>query len=773
MTDQDRDADAIHAARAEIEAIAGPAFDHFPGYTVLDEAHRGGQGVVYRARDLATDRTVAIKVMLEGPLASPEERARFEREMRVLAQLNHPNIVTIHHTSAPGQDPYFVMDYIDGLPLDRHAAVHGGALRDILAMFAKVCEAVNAAHVRGVIHRDLKPGNIRVDRSGEPFVLDFGLAKLDAGRTDASLHTVTGQFVGSLPWAAPEQLGGDGSRVDTRTDVYALGVVLYQVLTARFPYDVTGNFVDVVDRIRTAEPTPARSVRREIDADVETILRKCLHKDRERRYQTAGELARDLEHYLAGEPIEARRDSALYVLKKMMMRYRVPTAAAAVLLFSGYGFGATMTGLYQQAQGEAKRASEEVERMKEPYTRLLEKIAGNRIDPVTDSFSTMLRKRDNVRRELEGFANQTVEFMVDDRLLGRDYARFACDTMPRLTGRLLRVGQGQAHTTLEAAAEQMEPGDTILLGQGTYKLPPRRSWRDVAFVGQGREQTVLHLQLETATRVRIAGVHIDCQNNEFLDLRNGGSVQIRDCLIDNYNSGAGGSNAVFASGSVLLVEGCVFEGRSGRMAKRDHGGRVFDLRGTNVLYARATRFVDNSEVVRASNLCVFDDCESLNRLRSDFGIMPYRGGRVLLRKNRVTVHKGDGPEPIEFSTSSDDAAVAQELRGVGRAGKSEILAGLEALHLDRDPRYWAVLLMHAEQEVRFLASGRLAALLRGLLPKPPKPPQPPKVAEKLPAPVEELRTHGVRAATVLRWLDYNARDLSWDAKAGCYKLERR
>ncbi len=327
-----------------------------PGYTLLRELHRGGQGVVYLAVQKSTDRRVAIKVLHHGPLggSSATELARFEREVEALSLLKHPNIVTIHDCGRDDEHVYLVMDYVDGRPLDAYAGGDRIPLRDTLDLFARVCDGVNAAHLRGVIHRDLKPGNILVDERGEPHVLDFGLAKLvndpPAGGGPAQVMTVTGQFVGSLPWASPEQAEGRGDQLDIRTDVYSLGVVLYQLLTGRFPYPVSGRLADVVRHIVHTSPARPSTVGGNVDRELETILLKCLAKEPERRYQGAGELARDIRRYLAGEPIEARRDSLAYVMGKQLARYRVAAIAAAVILLVVSGALIVSVTLWRRAE---------------------------------------------------------------------------------------------------------------------------------------------------------------------------------------------------------------------------------------------------------------------------------------------------------------------------------------------------------------------------------------------------------------------------------------
>lgn len=377
--------DLIAAARLAAEARSDgatpepdlPPPDYFPGYVISREIHRGGQGVVYQAVHKSTKRKVAIKVMIEGVLASVRERTRFEREVEILAQLDHPAIVDVHDSGSVEGRFYYVMDYISGSTLDVWLSRNEQSMPEMLELFATICDVVNAAHLKGVIHRDLKPANVRIDADGRAHIVDFGLAKIATGSLadDDRLMTITGQFIGSLPWASPEQAQGIPGMIDVRTDVYSLGVMLYQMLTGRFPYQVIGNMRDVLDNILQAEPARPSTVRRQINDEVETIVLKCLHKDRDRRYQNAGDVSRDIGHYLRGEPIEAKRDSGWYVLRKTARRYRGLAITAGVFLLALVVFAASMSVLYRQkrdafavAQAEADAKQEVIDRVEAWFT---------------------------------------------------------------------------------------------------------------------------------------------------------------------------------------------------------------------------------------------------------------------------------------------------------------------------------------------------------------------------------------------------------------------
>lgn len=413
----DRERDLIAAARAqlgssddsqdstfaELPGAAAAVVPNVAGYRIQRELHRGGQGVVYVATQESTQRDVAMKFIRTGELASDAEIARLEREAQVLAKLRHPNIVTIHDRGRAGSLYYLVMDYINGRPLNPLLLGSGVGIRGIVVLFVKLCDAVAAAHVRGIIHRDLKPGNILVDRANEPHVLDFGLAKLI--ERDAAEHTLTesGQFVGSLPWASPEQVDGVPGGLDVRSDVYALGVLLYQMLTGRFPYEVQSSMRAVMQNIATAAPTPLRSYQPRLDSDLETIVLKCLAKEPARRYQSATELHADLRRYLSGAPIAARRDSTWYVTRKLAWRYRIPVGAAACVFLATLVAGVTATISLQEVR--AARRAEQQQR-----TEAEQRLA--QLQVVTD-FQNAMTERLDPQKIGEAFEQSLARRLVD------------------------------------------------------------------------------------------------------------------------------------------------------------------------------------------------------------------------------------------------------------------------------------------------------------------------------------------------------------------------
>ncbi|MHC5110463.1 MAG: protein kinase domain-containing protein [Planctomycetota bacterium] len=341
-----------------------------PGYQIIGEIHRGGQGVVYLAVQESTRRKVAVKLLLGGAFASSVTRKRFSREVEIVARLRHPGIITIFDSGiTPDGAHFYVMDYIDGQPLNRFARKIGADFNRALELFLSLCDAVSHAHRNGVIHRDLKPQNILVDNAGSVRVLDFGLAKAAEDECPGTIISSTGQVVGTLPYMSPEQARGESDRIDTRTDVYALGVVLYELLCGAFPYGVDGSASDIIQNITQATPQPLRSAWRQdagvtaqsqrrvphrslcpLDDEIQTVVFKAIAKEPQRRYQSVVALSDDLKRYLAGDPIEAKRDSRLYVLRKTLSRHKLGVSIVAAGVGLTFLFGLAMMALYTNAK---------------------------------------------------------------------------------------------------------------------------------------------------------------------------------------------------------------------------------------------------------------------------------------------------------------------------------------------------------------------------------------------------------------------------------------
>jgi serine/threonine protein kinase len=301
----------------DVGAYPAPPAISISGYRPLNQIGRGGQAVVYLGVQESTSRQVAIKVMREGPLADARQRARFDREVKILAGLDHPNLVSVLDRGITSDgSQYLTMNYIAGQPLDEY--LKSKDREELLGLFVKIANAVDAAHQRGIVHRDLKPSNIRVDSRGEPQILDFGLARSLTGADVDRSVSMAGTFVGSLPWASPEQANGATEKIDCRSDVYALGVLLYQMLTGgQFPYPTDGNLHEALSHVLSTPPRPPSRVTRTSGADkviaihsrqsrlreteLDTIVLKALAKRREDRYLSAGEFARAVTDFINGK----------------------------------------------------------------------------------------------------------------------------------------------------------------------------------------------------------------------------------------------------------------------------------------------------------------------------------------------------------------------------------------------------------------------------------------------------------------------------------------
>jgi WD40 repeat protein len=345
----------LHADQAQTAAPPEPVLPASIGpYRILRKIGDGGMGIVYEAEQENPRRTVAVKVIRPGA-ASPGLVKRFTREAQVLGRLHHPGIAQIYEAglAADGQ-PFFAMELIQGAPLMEYAQCHHLDTPARLSLLAKVGDAVQHAHEKGVIHRDLKPANILVDETGQPKVLDFGIAHaMDADLQTVTSRTEIGQVLGTLAYMSPEQMAADPHLIDARADVYALGVLLFELLAQRLPYDLQHlPLAEVARVIQEQEPSRLGALDTRLRGDVETIVAKALEKDKARRYASAAELASDIRRYLNQEPILARPPSALYQLRKFARRNK---ALVGGVLATGLALALGLIGTILFAVGEARQ----------------------------------------------------------------------------------------------------------------------------------------------------------------------------------------------------------------------------------------------------------------------------------------------------------------------------------------------------------------------------------------------------------------------------------
>ncbi len=355
---------------AAAAAIQQQEPDQIGQYRILQRLGEGGMGVVYEAEQLHPRRKVALKLMRSGHLASDREKRLFEREAEALGRLLHPGIATIFESGvSPTGQPFLVMEFIAGQTLSDFVAGSGkptayrrAELAPRIELFLEICEAITYAHQRGVIHRDLKPSNIMVS-GGKVKVLDFGLARMtdEAGAT----RTETGIVQGSLRYMSPEQARGEAGRIDVRTDTYALGVILYEMISGQHPYlDKT----DLLAAIQQICEAPVRSLRASgyaVDADLETILAKAMAKDPDQRYDSVAAFSGDLRRFLNREPILARPATIRYQIRMMVGRNRLAAGAIAALVVFILGFGAISFWQALRIRAERDRANHQAETARE------------------------------------------------------------------------------------------------------------------------------------------------------------------------------------------------------------------------------------------------------------------------------------------------------------------------------------------------------------------------------------------------------------------------
>ncbi len=464
-------------------------------YRVIREIGRGGMGVVYEAEQESPKRRVAVKVVRTG-MMNEVLVSRFKREAQMLAKLQHPGIAHIYESgSAPvGNDelPFFAMEYIDAQQLDMYVATRDLSQHQRLELLARVCDAVQHAHQKGIVHRDLKPGNVLVveqstgtghgsdtsaviDPIGQPKILDFGIARFTDPEVQATVQTSTGQIIGTLANMSPEQVGGRPEELDTRCDVYALGVMLYSMLAERPPHDLAGLPVaEAANIIKNEDPVSLGSIDPALRGDVSTIAAKAMDKDRERRYASAGLLAEDIRRHMRDEPIAARPATTIYQLRKFARRNTALVggiATTGVVLVIGLVL-VSMLLLQTAKERDAKQDALDATQ-----------VALEASDEVTQFFTDMLGSASPESRGKD----VTVRAMLD--LSAREIGERFADR-PLIEARI-RKTLGDTYLSLgefDSAREHIEAALGLWRGQDVPSIEPLKAHLSQARIHQHRAE---------------------------------------------------------------------------------------------------------------------------------------------------------------------------------------------------------------------------------------------------------------------------------------------
>jgi WD40 repeat protein/predicted Ser/Thr protein kinase len=463
-----------------------PLPDHIGRYRVLRLLGEGGMGAVYEAEQDSPHRRVALKVIRPGLLAAALLK-RFAQEVEILGRLHHPGIAQIYEAGvAQDGQPFFAMEFIRGLPLDEYARLQGLDVAARVGLTARVCDAAQHAHDHGVIHRDLKPANILVEETGQPKVLDFGVARAtDADLLTGAGLTQTGQLLGTPNYMSPEQVTGDPAAIDHRADVYALGVILFELLAHGLPYQLTNRPLAEAARLILEQDAPRLgSINPQLRGDVETIVAKALEKDRARRYASAADLAADLRRWLAHEPIQARPQSALYHLRKFARRHKA-LVAGVLAVFAALLVGTVVSVLFAWRAAENAAVAQEKEREATYQTyraRLAAAVGALAVHDAADAASQLQA----APKELRGWEWRHLHSRLDDSSAVIPLP--AGKALPFLIGAPDRLQVG-AMTPAGLRLTDLEGGEPRTLpiaperGHSFHATQTRRGLRVAAWVG--------------------------------------------------------------------------------------------------------------------------------------------------------------------------------------------------------------------------------------------------------------------------------------------------
>jgi serine/threonine protein kinase len=436
----------LHGAPDRAKASSSPLAERtgVPGYTFIRPISRTLSSMVYEAVQDGTRQRVAIKLLHAAAGADDRARIRFEREIDLLVRLRHPHIVPIYASGVAGGQFYYVMPLIEGLPPDAHIRDRGLPLREAIELLKTICEAVSFAHQRGVLHRDIKPSNILVGADGRPQVLDFGLAKLRPDMNDESLTALTleqGQIVGTPAYMSPEQASGRNVDVDVRSDVYALGVLMYRSLTGATPYPTDGPLSESLRQIVETPPRRPTTIRPELGREIEAVLLKTLEKEPARRYQSAAALAEDLDRFLTNQPVLAQAPSRAYQFRKLVARHKLPFSLIGAIFLLVTGFAAAVTVQNDRIREESQKQQQVLGFYESGFERLLapESDAGPDVrlreyfDLLAADIDERFEAEPDVRARMQDFVGVMYKSLGDYRL-ARENLEAAMDARVALFG---------------------------------------------------------------------------------------------------------------------------------------------------------------------------------------------------------------------------------------------------------------------------------------------------------------------------------------------------
>jgi len=518
------------------------------GYEVLEELGRGGMGIVYKARQVALHRLVAVKMMRAGLEAGPDEVARFRTEAEAVARLQHPNIIQIHEVGEADGRPYLALEFVDGLGLNKYLAGTPQPPRAAAGLVEKLARAMCAAHQRGIVHRDLKPSNILLAGEGitppgvgvgagplpaladlVPKITDFGLAKLlpgEAGAMTANEQTQSGAVLGTPSYMAPEQARGRSKEVGPAADVYALGAILYEMLTGRPPFKGESAW-ETLRQVINEEPVPPTRLQPGLPRDVETICLKCLQKEPRRRYESADALADDLGRFAAGRPIRARPVGAAGRLWRWGRREPVVAGLLAALLLGLIGGLTGLALLWRRAEtnyAESRRQYDRAEESSRDARRAVEEMLGEVAEERLKDIPEMEPVQRALLEKAAAFYEKFLEERGDDPALREEAAR-AYSRLGLINMRLNRIPESEAAyrkaLAMHTALAEEAPGEpryrrlmaSDLLGGLAHLYLSGNRFAEAQEVLQRARQILEPLAAEHTDAIEYQVALADCDNN--------------------------------------------------------------------------------------------------------------------------------------------------------------------------------------------------------------------------------------------------------------------